>query len=205
MSIQASGSHSTAYTCPAGAASASSTLTLPVPAPTSHRVSLGVTASFASAAARTSCFVMGTAPRIKASSGRPGVRRDGKASRSMSNTLSGAKVCSASSRARPKRMASAGEPRFSPTRAWAAPSPAAVSLAHREAGVSPPPVRKNTCRCVKTSDTGSQARPWADTSFQSCQGRPTAAAKSCTLESPGSTRTEYPMTRSRGSSFAAPE
>ena len=197
MSAQASGSHSTAYTCPTGAASANSTLTLPVPAPTSHRVSVGVTASFASAAARTSCFVMGT--------GRPGVRRGGRASRSISNTLSGAKLCAASSRARPKRMVSAGVPRFSPTRAWAAPSPAAVSLAQRVAGVSPPPVRKNTCGCAKTSATGSQARPWADTSFQSCQGRPTAAAKSCTLESPGSTRTEYPMVRSRGSSFAAPE
>ena len=46
-----------------GAASAISTLTLPVPAPTSHRVSVGATASLASAAARTSCLVIGTAPK----------------------------------------------------------------------------------------------------------------------------------------------
>ena len=77
MSPQASGSHSTAYTCPRGAASASSTLTLPVPAPTSHRVSPGCTASLASAAARTSCLVMGTSPLWKASSGKPGTRRGG--------------------------------------------------------------------------------------------------------------------------------
>ena len=48
-----------------------STLTLPVPAPTSHRMSSGRTASFASTAARTSCLVMGTSPRMKSSSGMP--------------------------------------------------------------------------------------------------------------------------------------
>ena len=205
MRAQASGSHSTAYTCPCGAASASSTLTLPVPAPTSHRVSAGRTASLASAAARTSCLVMGTSPRMKASSGRPGVRRSGCTACSTSRTLREAKVCPASSCAVPKWIFSSGVPRFSPTRAWASPSPAAVSAAHRVAGVSAPPVRKNTVLWFMQADTGSQAQPWAETRVQSCQGRPTAAASSCTLERPGSTRQEMPKARSMGSSWDAPE
>ena len=87
MRAQASGSHSTAYTRPRGAAKASSTLTLPVPAPTSQSSSPGWTPSFASTAARTSCLVIGTLPRAKASSGRPWVRRDGTWAASTSSTL----------------------------------------------------------------------------------------------------------------------
>ena len=84
-------------------------------------------------------------------------------------------------------------------------SPAAVSAAHRVAGVSAPPVRKNTVLWFMQADTGSQAQPWAETRVQSCQGRPTAAASSCTLERPGSTRQEMPKARSMGSSWDAPE
>ena len=91
--------------------------------------------------------------------------------------------------------------------AWASPRPASASLAQRVAGVSVPPVKKNTGRpsAVRHSAAGSQAQPWAETSFQSCHGRPMAAERSCTLEMPGSTRAEMPKARSMGSSLEAPE
>ena len=59
------------------------------------------TASFASAAARTSCLVMGTWPRMKLSSGKPGARKCGTSKFSTRSTLSGAKLCPASSAAEP--------------------------------------------------------------------------------------------------------
>ena len=74
INSQASGAHSTANTCPRSARRASSTDTLPVPAPTSHTVSSARTASFPSIAARTSCLVMGTLPRINWSSAIPGAK-----------------------------------------------------------------------------------------------------------------------------------
>ena len=90
MSAQASASHSTAYTRPQCAAKASSTLTLPVPAPTSQQTSPGRTASLPSAAARTSCFVIGTSPRANALSAMPGARCGARGAASASSTLSGA-------------------------------------------------------------------------------------------------------------------
>ena len=81
-----------------------STLTLPVPAPTSHRMSSGRTASFASTAARTSCLVMGTSPRSKASSGRPGARRGSTSAASTRRTLRLLKRPAASSLTLPRSM-----------------------------------------------------------------------------------------------------
>ena len=66
-----------------------------------HRVSPGCTASLASAAARTSCLVMGTSLRMKLSSGKPGARSCGRSKFSTRSTLSGAKLCPASSAAEP--------------------------------------------------------------------------------------------------------
>ena len=53
--------------------------------------------------------------------------------------------------------------------------------------------------------TGSQAQPWADTSFQSCHGRPSAAASSWMLETPGYTRAGMPSARRGVSKPDAPE
>ena len=125
----------------------------------------------------------------------------------MSRTLRDAVFFWETSCAVPKKIFSSDVPSCSPTSAWACPSPAAVRVPQRVAGVSEPPVRKKTGRpsAVRHSATGSQAQPWAETSFQSCQGRPTAAASSWTLERPGRTRQEMPQARSMGSSPEAPE
>ena len=55
------------------------------------------------------------------------------------------------------------------------------------------------------SPTGSQLQPWAEASFQSCQGRPSAAESSWMLETPGYTRAGMPSARSGVSSPDAPE
>ena len=185
MRAQASGLHSTAYTRPRGAARASSTLTLPVPAPISHSTSPGFTASLPSAAARTSCLVMGTLARRKASSGRPGVRRGGTGAASTSNTLRDSKLPAASWATVPVKSTCRGVPRFWPTVACRPPKPSAANCAQRVAGLSAPPVKKKVGLPAMHSATGSQARPWAETRFHSCQERPSAAASSCTLERPG--------------------
>ena len=189
-----------------GAASAISTLTLPVPAPTSHRVSVGATASLASAAARTSCLVIGVLPRMKASSGRPGTRGCGLGQGSTSSTLSGAKLPPASVCTVSVMTSCCGVPRFSPTVACTAPKPAAARISHSAAGlVLRPPVKKKVGRSLRHSAAGAQAHPWALTRCQFCHGLPSAAANSCTLEIPGSTVTSAPCARSLGTSAAAPE
>ena len=68
-----------------------------------------------------------------------------------------------------------------------------------------PPVRKNTERFIMHSATGSQAQPWAETSFQFCHGRPSAAESSWMLETPGYTRAGMPSVRSGVSRPDAPE
>ena len=75
------------------------------------------------------------------------------------------------------------------------------------AGGPPPPgpVRKKAGCPPQTAATGSQARPWAETSFQSCQGRPSRAAGIWTLDSPGKTSASLSCPRSSSSSSAAPE
>ena len=85
-----------------------STLTLPVPAPTSQQTSDGITASLARITARTSCLLMGTWPRMNASSGRPGARRAGTGGGSTSTTFRGEKVRSARSETVPTVMVSSG-------------------------------------------------------------------------------------------------
>ena len=105
----------------------------------------------------------------------------------------------------PKKSEPPSVPRFSPTMACSSPSPASVSFRQRAEGVSVPPVRKNTSRFVRHAATGSQARPWADTSFQSCHGRPSAAASSWMLETPGYTRAGMPSARRGVSRPDAPE
>ena len=205
MSAQPSGLHSTAYTRPRGAANASSTLTLPVPAPTSHRMSPGRTASFASTAARTSCLVMGTSPRSKASSGRPGARRGSTSAASTRRTLRLLKRPAASSLTLPRKSFSSGVPRHWPTTPCTSPKPSAASWAQRVAGSSLPPVRKKVGLPCIHSATGSQVRPWAETRFHPCHGRPSAAASSWMLERPGSTRARTPRASSFSIMADAPE
>ena len=159
ISAQASGSHSTAQTRPAGAASAISTLTLPVPAPTSHSVSPGRTASFASTAARTSCLVIGVLPRRKASSGQPGTRAGSGGHGSTKSTLNGANSRFAIASTVSVTRRSAVLPRFSPTVAFTCPHPASANARQSVAGVSLPPVRKKTGFPVRQTAAGSQRQP----------------------------------------------
>ena len=77
----------------------------------------------------------------------------------------------------------------------------AASWAQRVAGSSLPPVRKKVGLPCIHSATGSQVRPWAETRFHPCHGRPSAAASSWMLERPGSTRARTP----RASSFSIME
>ena len=205
MREQASPPHSTANTCPWGAARASSTLTLPVPAPTSHNTSAGPTASLARAAARTSCLVIGTSPRRNAPSGRPGQRCANWGAASVSRTERDGKARPASSSAVPMVIFSSGLDRFSPTVTDRFPKPASVSRRQISPGPSSPPVRKNAGFPRLTAPTTLQSVPWADTSAQSCQGRPSRAERSCTLETPGSTRAGMSRSFNRGKSPRAPE
>ena len=84
MRARASGFFSTAYTRPLGQARAHSTDTEPVPAPTSQTMWFSSSRSLDRARARTSSLVMGTSPRRKAASGRPGPRQGGAAGRGFS-------------------------------------------------------------------------------------------------------------------------
>ena len=153
------------------------------------------------------CLVMGMASaRVKVSSGQPGVRSAARGAGWASSTARGPKARLASWAAVPVVMASPAQARFSPTVTGRSPRPASASRAQRSAGpVSLPPVRKNTGLPWQTAATGSQPVPWADTSFQSCQGRPSRAASSWTLEIPGTTRAGIPFWASRSSRPAAPE
>ena len=205
MRAQASSRASTAQVCPRRAASASSTETLPVPAPTSQTVSSGPGASFARMTARSSCFVMGTSPRQKASSGMPPGRSQGRGAASTSRTDSGAKSAPAHASTVCVTRRSSGQPSFSPTTACSAPRPASRISRQREAGVCPPPVRKKAGFPVISAAMGSQGLPWAEQSTQSCQGFPRRAESSWTLERPGRTRQAMPASRSSPSRPSAPE
>ena len=176
-------------------------LTLPVPAPMSQRISVGLTASFASAAARTSCFVMGVLPRMKTSFGNPGTRRTGTSHDSTRSTHSGAKALSDIFRTAFLLIFCCGVPRFSPTTACTSPSPASVSFAQITAGVTSPPVKKNVGLPMLHAATGSHAQPCAETRFQFCHGSWMAAESNCTLETPGIT--VYPMWRSSSTRHSA--
>ena len=133
------------------------------------------------------------------------MRRRGAGTFSTSRTLSGAKRCAVSSCAVPVTSRWDGVPRFSPTVAAAPPRPASASCWQSVAGVSLPPVRKKVVPPARQAATGSQAQPWAETSRQSCHGRPSAAANNCTLETPGSTVYGSPAASNARESAAAPE
>ena len=83
------------------------------------------------------------------------------------------------------------------------PSPASVSSRQISAGPSFPPVRKQAGFPRQTAASTSQSVPWAVKSSQSCQGLRSLAAKSWTLETPGTTRTS--LSFSLGSRRRAPD
>ena len=124
---------------------------------------------------------------------------------SAKRTLRGAKVSSARAWAVPEQTFSSGYDKFSPTVTGRPPSPTSTNLRQMLCGVRMPPVRKKTGRPCSTSATGSSSTPWAEHSRQSCQGRPSRAAKSWTLERHGKTRAGIPACSSRGSRPLAPE